>query len=377
MIYPLIYKRTSAGAVQVWQAEVEGSKFRTISGQIDGKKTIAAWTQCEPKNVGRANEVSAEDQATAEVNALYKKQLRKDYKETIAEIDTKSRVKPMLAKKWADELRFFPDDQLFGFEPKLDGFRCLITKDGMFTRDGLPIVSSPHIFEDVKWVFTIHPTAEIDGELYNHDFHDNFNKISSLLKKQKPDADHFAKTKEVVQYWVYDIVFPEHPDLTQKERRATLEALFSGPKPIAHIVETKYIVVTPREVGTADQAADYFAKWKGENYEGAMGKPIDAPYEGKRSRNNLKIKEFIDEEFTIKDIQPGRGSRAEIAARAIVQLENGDTSEVGIIGDHDYCRSLLANKDDYIGTLGTVQYLNRTPDGRLRGGKLKEVNRFM
>jgi DNA ligase-1 len=375
MIYPQIFKRTQTGAVQTWCAEVDGDKFRTIAGQIDGKKTTAAWTQCEPKNVGKKNEISAADQATAEVNALYKKQLRKDYKETIADIDNITRVKPMLAKKWADEVDRFPVGQIFGYEPKLDGFRCMITKEGMFTRDGLPIVSSPHIFEDIKWVFDIHPTAEIDGELYNHDFHDDFNKISSLLKKQKPDAAHFVKTKELVQYWVYDIFFPEHADMRQSERRINLENLF--PEDNA-IVKTKYIVLTPRDEGPADMAADAFTKWKALNYEGAMGKPIDGKYEGKRSSNNLKIKEFIDEEFIIVDIQPGKGSRANIAARAIVQLEDGlGTSEVGIIGTHEYCRELLENKEKYISTPGTVQYLNRTPAGKLRGGKLKEVNRFM
>lgn len=377
MIYPVIYKRTSTGAVQVWFAETEGNKFRTTSGQEEGKKTVSAWTVCEAKNVGKKNEISPEDQATAEVEALYKKQLRKDYKETKAEIDTKSRVKPMLAKKWADEVDKFPAGQIFGFEPKLDGFRSMVTVDGMFTRDGLPIVSSPHIYEDVKWIFDLHPTAEIDGELYNHDFHDDFNKISSLLKKQKPDAAHFEKTKAVVQYWVYDIFFPDIPSLSQKERRHILEALFGNRDTDAGvIVKMEYAVLTPREEGTADKAGEFFAKWKAENFEGAMGKPVDAPYEGKRTRNNLKIKEFIDEEFPILDIEDGRGSRAGIAARAIIQLENGDTCDVGIIGDHAYCKELYENRANVRGLPGTVQYLNRTPDGRLRGGKLKTVRTF-
>lgn len=374
MIYPQIFKRTSTGAVQIWFAETEGAKYRTTSGQIDGKKTTAAWTVTEAKNVGKRNEISAEDQATAEVQALYKKQLRKDYKETIAEIDNITRVKPMLAKKWADEVDRFPADQVFGFEPKLDGFRCMTTQAGMFTRDGLPIVAAPHIHRDIEWIFNIHPTAEIDGELYNHKFHDDFNKISSLLKKQKPDEEHFKKTLHLVEYWIYDIYFPEQPDLTYRQRREILEKLFLNEQPITRLDCT---FLTPSDEGTAEEAGAYFAEYKAQGYEGAMGKPVNAVYQGKRTANLLKIKEFIDEEFPIIRIEDGRGSRSGIAARAVVQLEDGRECEVGIIGNHEYCKWLFENQDEVRGAPATVQYLNRTPDNMLRGGKLKEVNRFM
>jgi DNA ligase-1 len=366
-IGPQIYKRTSSGAIQVYHIERDGAQYRSVTGKRGGKMVVSAWTTCEAKNVGKANEVSPEDQAISEVDAKYKKKLRQDFHSSTDEIDTVTRVKPMLAKKWADYAdRFAPDEQI-AYEPKLDGFRCIVNKDGLFTRDGLPIPTAPHIFEELQVFFKIDPTLELDGELYNHEFHDDFNAISSLLKKKVPTAAHLAKTRELVQYWIYDE--PSNPG-TLADRRSMLEAMFAQDDPI---VEFNAVKLTPQFVGTPDEAGDYFIKFKEQNYEGAMGKPLNAKYEGKRTSNLLKIKEFQDEEFQIVDIESGRGSRANIAARAIMQLSDGRTFEAGMIGSHEYCKELLENKRDVIGQMATIQFLNYTPAGIPRGGKLKTV----
>ena len=46
---PMLYARTSTGAIQVWMIQILGDKYRTISGQSDGKKaTIAPIEDVEP-----------------------------------------------------------------------------------------------------------------------------------------------------------------------------------------------------------------------------------------------------------------------------------------------------------------------------------------
>ena len=55
-----------------------------------------------------------------------------------------------------------------------------------FTRNGKQIDSIPHILESLKDFFKKNPYAILDGELYNHDLRDNFNKITSLVRKQTP-----------------------------------------------------------------------------------------------------------------------------------------------------------------------------------------------
>ena len=58
-----LYKKTTVGKTQTWTIEVEDDKFRTISGQSDGKKITNKWTICQPKNVGKKNATTGETQA--------------------------------------------------------------------------------------------------------------------------------------------------------------------------------------------------------------------------------------------------------------------------------------------------------------------------
>ena len=78
-MFDTIYKRTSAGKIQQWTIEVKDNKFRTVSGQIDGKKTTSSWTECFGKNIGKANETTPRLQAMFEAEAKHTKQLEKHY----------------------------------------------------------------------------------------------------------------------------------------------------------------------------------------------------------------------------------------------------------------------------------------------------------
>ena len=73
-----LYKKTTTGATQLWDIEVFRNKFRTISGQLGGKKITNKWTQCQGKNVGKANATTSEEQALKEALAKHQKKLKKD-----------------------------------------------------------------------------------------------------------------------------------------------------------------------------------------------------------------------------------------------------------------------------------------------------------
>src|SRR5678809_152974 len=105
MLYPYIYKRTSTGAVQIWQQEINDlapEQYRTISGQIDGNLTTSAWKTCEGTNIGHSNERTPAQQAIFEVEANYKKKLEKDYHKELSKIDQDIIFKPMLAKEYKE-----------------------------------------------------------------------------------------------------------------------------------------------------------------------------------------------------------------------------------------------------------------------------------
>ena len=354
--YPTLYKRTNTGAVQIWFAVVDGDRYQTTSGQLEGKKTSSGWVICEPKNVGRANATTAEQQAISEVESLYKKRLEKEYRESIDEIDVETFFQPMLATKWEDR-----KDRVSGLvfvQPKLDGIRCIAKKDGLWTRQGKKIVAAPHIERALKKLFEHDPTAVLDGELYNHALKDDFNKIVSCVKKQKPTEADLEVSAVCIEYHVYD--FPS-VEGNFTERYAELQQLDS---PFIHVVET--VSCTVDEV---DQNAMQYIE---QGYEGAIVR-LDGPYETKRSQYLIKWKQFRDEEFKIIDVLPGRGHKADKAASILLELPDGRTFNAGVIGNDEYATQLLIDKDNVIGKSGTVVFFNYTPDGVPRFPKFKGV----
>jgi DNA ligase-1 len=364
-VFPTLYKRTSAGKVQIWFAEVDGDRYRTTSGQRDGKKTTTEWTIAKPKNEGRANATSAAEQAVAEVNAEYLKKLARDYHETLETVDEAMRFKPMLATKWADR-----KDKVSGqvhMQPKLDGMRCIAKADGLWSREGKPIYGAPHVFEQLKPLFERYPDLIIDGELYNHDLKDDFNQIVSAAKKQKPTEEDLAVSREKLQYWVYDL-----PSQTVDFglRNSVLQNIIDFDLSGEH-----NIVITPTLSAFPDDIDRIAAEYIEAGYEGAMVR-LPGKYENKRSNTLIKWKEMQDEEFSIVDIQEGDGNRSGMAARVVVSLPDGRHFSAGLIGNVSYCKQLLAERDEHIGKLGTVVFQNYTPDGVPRFPKFKGVRDY-
>ena len=95
------------------------------------------------------------------------------------------RYKPMLAypvsKKPIDY-----NDKVF-IQPKLDGVRCLIQYDAgkvtAYSRTGKVWKNIEHITANLYKFFEKFPNIVLDGELYNHDFKDDFEEIISMVRK--------------------------------------------------------------------------------------------------------------------------------------------------------------------------------------------------
>ena len=365
--FETLYKRTSTGAVQIWFMEVDGDKYRSTSGQIDGKKTTTEWTVAKPKNEGRANATTAEQQAIAEVEAEYKKKLKRDYHKQLGSIDTQMRFKPMLADKWGDRKAKVTETYVH-MQPKLDGIRCIAKKDGLWTRNGERIMGAPHIHEQLQPLFNKMPDLILDGELYNHEFKDDFNAIVSCVKKTKPTEEDLKLSAERIQYWVYDMPDENHFAVRNKVMQDIIDIGLTGE------ADNSIVIVQTAEVHKDDvdsTAAIYIEA----GFEGAMVR-LPGKYENKRSKTLLKWKEFQDEEFPIVDIQEGDGNRSGMAARVIVSLPDGRNFSSGIIGNVDYCKQLLADKDKHIGKLATIVFQHYTPDGVPRFPKFKSVRDY-
>lgn len=364
---PLLYSRTSHGQVQTWQIEIYDNTYRTHEGILDGVITTSSWTACASKNKGKKNETSPEEQAEKEARAKHKNKLEANYHLKIEDIDTPRFFEPMTAKKWSDE----GDKVVFPVysQPKLDGLRCVVSKNGMFSREGKPIVSAPHVFEAYRPFFIKNPDLVFDGELYAHKLKNDFDAIMSLARQTKPTPEGLALSAKNLSHWVYDMFDPANAGDTFLKRTNNLKRIGICSPCIVHVPTLRCETLSELDAAYADYLSD--------GMEGQMIRTDDTPYQNKRSKSLLKRKTFTDKEFEIADILSGRGGHADIAAKVVLLLEDKRTFEAGIIGSHDFCRDLLLNKEQYIGLPGTVIFQNLTPDGIPRFGKFKAVRTLL
>lgn len=369
MFLQTLYKKTKKDQIQTWQIEIEDNRFRTHEGILNGAITVSEWTVCQGKSIGTKKETTPQEQALKEAQARWQKKVDKGHVTDISKVnDELPFFEPMLAHKFQD----FEKDIAYPVytQGKLDGIRCIARKDGLWSRNGKKIVSVPHIWEEIKVIFEKNPDLIFDGELYNHNLKDDFNKIISLVRKTKPTVEDLEESKKYAEYHIYDYFNPQFTALEFEERIEDIFDIFDSN-------DFKYI-----------KAVDTFIEWNREDldsnytylleqgYEGQMIRAANTAYENKRSKALLKRKEFVDEEFVIVDVIEGTGNRSNMAGNLVIDLGDGRTQGTGIKGGYDFYRDLWINKEKYIGQKATIQYQNRTPDNYLRFPTCKSIRNY-
>lgn len=351
MKFKPLYKRLISGKITEYIIEIEGNKYRTTSGLTEGIKTTSEWTICKAKTY-----CTAEEQTIKEATAKYTKCLSSSYFENIGDVDNKTYFKPMLAcniEDYIDKLIYPCYSQ-----PKLDGIRCIIKSDGMWSRNGNKFVSTPHIFEALIPVFTKQPDLILDGELYSHTFSDDFNAICSLVKKTKPDVMDLKKSSKNIEYHIYDLPSSSN---TFSKRYDELSKI--GFPDCCVVVETN-VITNKLEI------EKYFDNYIKNHYEGQMIR-LDGKYENKRSVSLLKHKSFSDADYEIIGVEEGSGK---LSGKVGKLLFEGFDSPVN--GTHEYLSQLWTDKDKLIGKVATIKYANLTPDNKPRFPKVIAIRDY-
>ena len=353
---PKLYKRDSKGKTRVWEVEVGYSNddyagIRTVAGLDNGKKVTSEWNLSEAKNVGKSNSTTAYTQAQAEAKALWDKRIEKEYFVDIGMIDSYDKFDPMLAGDYT-KVKVKPTS---GYsQPKLDGIRCIANSKGLWTRTGKPITSCPHILEEVRDLLESNPNVTLDGELYNHELKQDFNKIVSLVRKTKFTDDDLAESQRLVQYHVYDIHCSTNPDVTFSVRNVELEEYVTDSfDEYVHLVPTTFY-------NDQDELDELYSAYTADGYEGQMVR-LDEKYENKRSKYLLKRKEFITEEFEVISMEEGQGNWSGHTKRFILRLEDGREVGAGVRGNQDQLSKLWESQETP--SWATLRYFDLTPDG--------------
>ena len=346
-----LYKRSVTGKISEWSIEVEGNKFRTISGFTDGLKVVSEWTVCGAKTY-----CTAEEQAMKQAQALHKKKMDLGAFENINDIDKPVFFKPMLAHDFNDyktKIKYPVASQ-----PKLDGVRCIVDADGMTSRNGKALISAPHIHEMLKPLFEKYPDLVFDGELYAPKDTCDFNKIISCVRKTKPTPADIIESKQYIQYWIYDL--PSHPG-TFHERSFAINDLD---------LPECCVVVDTTIVHNEEDLMDMYRVYMVDGYEGQMVRVLDSEYENKRSKSLLKHKTFCDAEFEIKGVIEGKGKLTNKVGKLVF-----DGFDSAVNGDHEYLEKLFKD-GNLIGKRATVKYFELTSDGVPRFPKVICIRDF-
>jgi ATP-dependent DNA ligase len=191
-------------------------------------------------------------------------------------------VLPMLAKR----VGTLPDGEGWIFEPKWDGFRVLVFRDGdellLQSRDAKPL---DRYFPDLRepLLEQLPPRCALDGELViatgeGLDF-------EALQLRIHPAASRVAllAAESPAQVVFWDVLCEGDRDLRGepfRERRRALERL------LARAVPPLYVTPTTRDNRVA---ADWFQRFEGAGLDGVMAKPADGTYQPNK-RVMLKVK---------------------------------------------------------------------------------------
>mgnify|MGYP000346981597 FL=1 len=275
--------------------------------------------------------------------------------------------KVMLAKPIASEINW-PNTHFV--QPKLDGVRCYINQHGAYSRNHKQFHNAKHITTELTQFFVDNPNVTLDGELYNHNYRSNFNKIISLVRKQKPtQADRFESASQL-QFHCYDMFDPSLPELQFVNRTLNITSFKSkyGWRAIQE-VNTK-VVFSDKEVQS------FHTINKNNGYEGSILRTNDA-YDQRRSNNLQKVKDWSDTEITITGFVEGKG-----------KFKSGLGKFLGVDSDNRVVevpwptltipqRQLIwSARESYIGQPLTFEFFERTPSGAYRFPRAKAMRSY-
>lgn len=343
----VIYKLDTKGKIRTWQAFADGNSWYTVAGLIDGKKVTSEPKIVEATNVGRSNERNEEEQAIFEATADMEKKLTRGYFLNIDDVGKFDKFKPMLANDYT-KLKA-PLVYPVWSQPKLDGIRCIYMNGKLWTRAGKEIVSCPHI---VQALMGLDKDIILDGELYNHELRDDFNEITSIVRKTKPKTEDYLKSEELIQFHVYD-QYSAEPFWTR------LQKLFARLKD--NDIDRNYIKpVDTQYVSSDEELNELYGRYLNDEYEGQMVR-LNEKYENKRSKYLLKRKEFITDEYDVIGVEEGLGNWSGAIKRFHFKTQDGQEFSAGVRGTYEKLSELLnsGKKPDW----ATVRYFTPTPDG--------------
>jgi len=268
------------------------------------------------------------------------------------------KYKPMLAYPVSDRPVDYNAGTVF-IQPKLDGVRCLIQYDNStvtaYSRTGKEWKNIDHILFNLKPFFQLNPKVVLDGELYNHELKDDFEKIISCVRKTKPTNEHRAESEKLVQFHCYDVITPDPYNFDVRDEWLRLNVYDNK-----YIKQVKSTVVRNEIDAQHENNSNLHA-----GYEGSILR-TNSPYEHKRSHNLRKFKQFHDAEATIIGWVAGKGKRTGTVGKFMAIDEDGNEFGMPVMDKQKYLEENFKTMQGWVGKTATFKYFERTKAGSYR-----------
>ena len=245
-------------------------------------------------------------------------------------------------------------------QPKLDGVRCLIQYEGggickAYSRTGKVWQNIDHILMQLTDFFVKHPNVILDGELYNHDFKDDFESIISMVRKTKPTVEARAESRDNVQFHCYDIV--------DEDAVFDWRADFIGDE-----LQESYCVkhvMTSYNIKYEFDAHSFHESCLEQGYEGSILRLNDV-YQCKRSHSLRKFKDFHDAEAKLTSWVEGKGKRKGTIGKFMAIDTDGNEFGMPVMDKFKYLQDNFETMKTWVGCVATFTYFERTKAGSYR-----------
>jgi hypothetical protein len=400
----ILYQKDSLNYIRQWSIWVEElpddtALIKSEAGIVGGKFVETVTPITEGKNTGKKNQTSAYEQAVKDAESEIRSKLKDGYVDDINNVKDRGQThtikEPMKGytlimkkdplKKYGghdktlDELKI--RGQEIGLQCKLDGFRYRIqvSRKGVtfYSSGGDVVPEFPHISKSIynsylkiaDYVEAKYGITEyfLDGEIYAHG---SFNLVQSACGTKVHLTPEKIAIREKMKFYLFDVCLP----INYLKRQEIIDKYF---------VDNVSILPVKTYIIKADEKAIkyYFEYFLKQGYEGVMLRLLDMPYEFKRTKQLIKHKPEVDEEFEIvgflESIQKNTLGSFELV------LGDGrkfNAVPIQTIGSDKMKKEIWDNRLDYIGKWVSVKFLEYTEDGiprhprayRFRLGKSKD-----
>ena len=241
-------------------------------------------------------------------------------------------ILPMLAKRVSE----LPRGAEWIFEPKWDGFRALVFRDGdevlIQSRDEKPLNRYfPELIEPV--LKQLPSRCVLDGEVVVAK--DGSLDFDSLQLRIHPAESRIKLLSQQIPASIvfFDLLAEGRKDLRQQpfeKRRQRLEALLASVGPPLHLT------LATRDF---DQASDWFRRFEGAGLDGVVAKPVAGAYEPNK-RVMLKVKHERDCDCVVAGFRwHKKGERTRIGSLLL-----GLFDEAGVLHHVGVCASFTDQK---------------------------------